>query len=302
VSLPRADALSPIDAATLWPQLHRLKTEVIATRVGENMLFRAGLAATGLGNLPRLPRTLVLGVRRGLSYRGVIVARELAGGAAWQVVSLRIARVTDDEAVAGLLVSAGNEIAMRSGRAFFLRYSESSPHEDGILHGAMTAYTREHLFATPNVGDRTLRTEFRPIDRRDRAGLFRLYCEVVPDTIRRVEAPTQAEWRGVFDSYDLEHEWVHDSEGRLHAWVGIGEHEARMLCDGAVWEEGLTLIHRRAGQVSSLVVGEHQERLAGLADECGFVPLGTRMVAARQLAARNPLKEAARVRSYPVPN
>ena len=79
MSLPRADALSPIDAATLWPQLHRLKTEVIATRVGENMLLGAGLAATGLGHLPRLPRTLVLGIRRGLRYRGVLVARELAG-------------------------------------------------------------------------------------------------------------------------------------------------------------------------------------------------------------------------------
>ena len=302
MSLPRADALSPIDAATLWPQLHRLKTEVVATRVGENMLFRAGLAATGLGNLPRLPRTLVLGVRRGLGYRAVMVARELAGGAAWEVVSLRIARVTDEEAVAALLVSAGNEVALRGGRSIFLRYSEASPHEDGILHGGMTVYTREHLFATPAVRDRNLDTPYRPIDRHDRPALFRLYCGVVPEAVRRVEAPTQTEWRAVFDSYDLEREWVYDNDGQLHAWVGIGEHEARMMCDGRAWEEGLTVIHRRAGQPGSLVVGEYQERLAGLADDCGFVALGTRMVAARQLAARNPLKEAARVRSYPVPN
>ena len=302
MSLPRADSLSPIDAATLWPQLHRLKTEVIATRVGENMLFRAGLAATGLGNLPRLPRTLVLGVRRGLSYRGVIVARALAGGTAWEVVSLRIARVTDEEAVAGLLVSAGNEVAIRSGRTIFLRYAESSPHEAGILHGGMTAYTREQLFATPAVADRQLATPFRPMERQDRSALFRLYCEVVPEAVRRVEAATQPEWRAVFDSYDLEREWVCETDGQLHAWVGIGEHEARMICDGRACEEGLTLIHRRAGQPGSLVVGEYQERMARLADECGFVALGTRVVAARQLAARNPLKEAARVRSYPVPN
>ena len=51
----RADTLSPIDAATLWPQLHRLDTEVIATRGGENLLVTCGLAATGLTRLPRIP-------------------------------------------------------------------------------------------------------------------------------------------------------------------------------------------------------------------------------------------------------
>ena len=73
----RAEPLSPIDAATLWPQLGRLNTEVIATRGGENLLVSSGLAATGLTHLPHVPRTSVLGVRRGLGYRGVCVARDI---------------------------------------------------------------------------------------------------------------------------------------------------------------------------------------------------------------------------------
>ena len=79
----RAEPLSPIDAATLWPQLRRLATEVVATRAGENLLLSSGLAATGLTHLPRMPRTVVVGLRRGLNYRGVLVGRELAGGAGW---------------------------------------------------------------------------------------------------------------------------------------------------------------------------------------------------------------------------
>ena len=60
----RAEPLSPIDTATLWPQLHHLATEVIATRGGENLLVSSGLAATGLTRLPRMPRTIVLGLKR----------------------------------------------------------------------------------------------------------------------------------------------------------------------------------------------------------------------------------------------
>lgn len=302
MSPPRADALSPIDAATLWPQLHRLKTEVIATRVGENMLFRAGLAATGLGKLPTLPRTAVLGMKRGLKYRGVLVARELAGGAGWEVVSLRTARVVDEEAVAGLLVSTAEEAVLRGGRTLYARYAEGSPHEDGIIHGGLAAYGREQLFATPPVPGREAPTAFRQVEARDRAAIFRLYCRAVPEQVRRAEAVTQQQWRAVFDSYDCEEEYVLDGDDALLAWVGIGEHESRIMCETDAWEDALTLVHRHAGQPGSLVVSEYQERLAELAEACGFVPLGTRLVAARQLAQRNPLKEAARVRSFPVPN
>jgi hypothetical protein len=237
-----------------------------------------------------------------LSYRGVLVARELAGGAGWEVVSLRIARVTDPEAIAGLLTSAASEAALRGARTLYLRYAEGSTHEDGILHGGFAGYTREHLFATPTAPGRPSPVPFRKAGSRDRAAIFRLYCRVVPEAVRRAEAVTQQQWRAVFDSYDCEEEHVSDGEETLRGWVGIGEHEARMMCDGGGWDDGLTLVHRRAKKPGSLVVGEYQEYLASLAEDCGFVPLGTRVVAARQLALRNPLKEAAAVRSYPVPN
>src|SRR5262245_31941694 len=115
-----AEPLSPIDAATLWPQLGRLDTEIVATRGGENLLVSSGLAATGLTRLPKIPRTVVLGTRRGLGYRGVGVARELAGGAGWEIVSLRISRPKDDEVVVALCEGVCYEVAGRGGRTVYL--------------------------------------------------------------------------------------------------------------------------------------------------------------------------------------
>src|SRR6185503_10792169 len=158
----RADPLSPIDAAALWPQLRRLSTEVVATRAGENLLVASGLAAAGITNLPRMPRTVVAGVKRGLSYRGVVVARELAGGAGWEVVSLRIAREKDDEAVTALLGCAGLEVARRGGRTLYLRYPEGSPHGDACRRSGLLPYKQEHLYALPVWGARPGVTSFRP--------------------------------------------------------------------------------------------------------------------------------------------
>jgi hypothetical protein len=308
VSELQADILSPIDAATLWPQLHRLDTEVVATRVGDHLLLRAGLAATGLGKLPKFPRTAVLGIRRGLSYRGVMVSRELAGGAAWEGVSLRIARETDDDAVTVLISAAGRETARRGGRIFFLRYAEGSPHEEAILRGGLTPYLKEELHALPRstgaAGPRT--TAFRTARRHDIAGVFRLYCRAVPESVRRVEAPTQREWAAVLDSYDCDHQHVADGQGALVAWAGSGEHEARILetGDDSARADAFSLVEHSLSQPATLVIAEFQDALRRDAAAREYTALGTRIVAARQLAAYNSLKEAARVRSesFPVPN
>ena len=134
-----AETLSPIDAATLWPQLPRLDTEVIATRGGENLFVTSGLAATGLTRLPRiarLPRTAVLGVKRGLGYRGVLVSararrRRRLGNA--RPAARRATK--DDDAIIALVDGAAGETARRGGRTMYLRYAEGSPHGDAIAPG-----------------------------------------------------------------------------------------------------------------------------------------------------------------------
>lgn len=290
----RADSLSPLDAATLWPQLSRLDTEVVATRSGERLLVTSGMAATGLSNLPRATRTSVLGLRRGLRYRGVIVVRELAGGATWEVVSLRLARDMDREAVRCLVSCAAEDTVKRGGRRITMRYAEGSPHEDDIIGGGLRPYVQETLYALPsNPGP--MPASFRPIARPDRAALFRLYNKAVPASIRQQEALTQQEWRAIHGSYDPTKEWVHDAPTGLVAWIGAGTREVRILSDSAeagIMDDMLQLVESQPTGAATLVIAEYQPELARAAEERGYALMGTRLVSARRMAILNSLKEA----------
>ena len=299
----RAETLSPIDAATLWPQLHRLDTEVIATRGGENLLVSSGLAATGITRLPRIPRTSVVGLRRGLSYRGVAAARQLAGGAGWEVVSLRIARPKDDEAVTALLEALSKEVAVRQGRSLYLRYAEGSPHAAALRMAGFFAYRLERLYALAHTGH--AESAFRPATRGDRHAIFRLYCRAVPEMVRRHEAPTQQEFRAVLDSLDTSRDFVLDGPGRLAAWAGIGEREVYVLIDGEAGcvDATLDFIEAHAPRHGSLVITEHQPDIESAAAGREYPALGVRLMCAKRLALLNPLKEVVAVPgdSYPVP-
>ena len=291
----RAEPLSPLDAATLWAQLHRLDTEVIATRSVDHLMISAGLAATGLTHLPRMPKTAVFGVKRGLGYRGVVVIRELAGGAGWEVVSLRLARDKDDEAVVALLTAACNETAHRVSRTIYLRIAEGSPHIAAVRRSGIMAYTLEHLYAASALEVAPLESPFRSATAPDRHAIFRLYCRTVPEHIRRHEATTQQEWRAVLDSYDCDREFVLEQDGVLHAWVGAGPREARMLLDGndaSSIPSAFDLVETKVGRHGIVVLAEHQLAEQRLAAERGYTALGTRLTCARRLAIRNPLKEA----------
>jgi hypothetical protein len=295
-----AEPLSPLDAAALWPQLRRLSTEVLSTRAGENLLLASGLAMTGLTNLPRMPRTIVLGVRRGLGYRGVAVVRQLAGGAAWEAVSLRIAREKDDEAVVGLLSAAGPEAARRGGRTLFVRLAEGSPHAPAIQRAGLLPYREETALAVRHPGQRGPETLFRAAGRADRPGIFRLYCRAVPAHVRRVEAPTQQEWRAVLDSYDCERELVLDGGATIAGWAGLGDRECRALLDPSA--EGaqdalLDICEAHGPRHATLVVPNDDESLLRHALDRGYPALGVRVVCARKLAALSPVKEAVAVPS-----
>lgn len=301
-----AEPLSPIDAATLWPQLHRLDTEVIALRGGQNLLVSSGLAATGITRLPKVPRTAVVGLRRGLSYRGVAVARQLAGGAGWDVASLRIGRPKDDEAVAALLAGLSREVALRGGRILYLRYAEGSPHGAALRRAGFYASRVERLYALRSErAAASPNNPFRPAHRSDRAGIFRLYCRAVPEPVRRNEAPGLQEFRAVLDSFDCEQEFVADGDGGLVGWAGLGEREAHLLLaeGGRLIDAALDVVEAHAPRHGTLVVAEHQPALETAAQARGYPALGVRLMCARRLAKAETLKEVAAVpvESFPVP-
>ncbi len=303
----RADCLSPIDTATLWPQLGRLCTEVVATRSAEHLLLNSALAATGLANLARMPRTVVLGVKRGLGYRGVLVARELDGGAAWEAISLRLARPQDDDTVSALAGAVAVEVARRGGRTLYMRIPHGSVHIDAVRKTGLTAYGEELLLGMPGHHSHARQTTFRPGGRNDRQAIFRLYCRVVPENVRRQEAPTQQDWRALHGSYDCDREYVLEGDGAVDAWVGIGPREAYVLADGdveGVHDALLDLIEAHDGRHATLVATQYQFDLQRRAEERGYTALGTRLVCARRLAALHTLKEvaAAGIETAPLPN
>ncbi len=296
----RADPLSPLDAATLWPQLGRLATEVVAMNSAENVFVASTLAATGITHLPRMPRTVVVGIRRGLTYRGILVGRELDGGAAWEVVSLRLRRDKDDDVVTALLTGTGLEMARRGGRTLFLRAPEGSPHTQALHRGGLLSFREELLYAIRGRDSSIVESPFRPMTRPDRPGVFRLYCRAVPQHVRRIEAPTQQGWRAVIGAYDCDREFVATGEKGVIAWAGFGPRECRLLIDSTLAglaETALTLVEGQASRHGTLVLDLEQSDLQHIAAERGYTALGVRLVFARQLAALNPLKEMVAVQA-----
>lgn len=300
-----AEPLSPLDAAALWPQLGRLSTEVIATRHGESLLVKSGLAAAHLTNLPKVRRTMVMGMRKGLGYRGVLIARELSGGIAWEVVSLRLARETDDEAIEALLAATAKEVLVRSGHTLYLRYAEGSPHQTAIRHGGFVSYVSETLFAPPPPTAPPGMAALRDIQKSDAYAVFRLYCQACPEAVRRYEAPTFEAWAGAHDAFDVAGEFVAGEEGSLTLWVGLGEREGRLFvrdADKSLTAAALSAIETGVGRSGTLVAYQYQEMVARAALERGYTELGTRMVCARSLAIAQTLAERVAVsETRPIP-
>jgi hypothetical protein len=167
----------------------------------------------------------------------------------------------------------------------------------------MYAYRLEHLYAIP-PSPRQSQTLFRPTDRSDRHGIFRLYCGAVPENVRRHEAPTQQEWRAVLDSFDCNREFVLDREGSPAAWVGIGDREAHLLVEGmqeGVVDAALDLVETASGRNGSVVIAEHQGDIEHNVVARGYTELGVRLMCARRLAVMNSLKEAVAVPAESVP-
>jgi hypothetical protein len=219
-------------------------------------------------------------------------------------MSLRIAREKDDEAVVALLSGAGLEVARRGGRTLYLREAEGSPHSRAIRRAGLMEYQRERLYALPQTPSRTAETMFRPATGLDRHGVFRLYCRAVPEAVRRQEAPTQQDWRGVLNSYDCDREFVVERDGAIAGWVGISERESRTFFDGAVEglaDAALNLIESQSSRHGVLVIGSDQGGLEHNASARGYTELGVRLVCARRLAALNSLKEVVAVPAPTLP-
>jgi hypothetical protein len=178
-----------------------------------------------------------------------------------------------------------------------MRGAEGSPHARAIRRGGMMAVRLERLYAVRRRPSEGAIAGFRPARSGDRHAIFRLYCRAVPEHVRRNEAPTSQDWRALVDSFDIEREFVAESERGLAGWVAFADRECRVLIDSAVEgmaDTALDLVESLSARHGTLVLGEDQVDLEHRAAERrAYAQLGVRLVYARRLAALNPLKEVA---------
>lgn len=144
----------------------------------------------------------------------------------------------------------------------------------------------------------------RPQQRSDAFGLLQLYLSCTPKMVQMAEGKRSQSWEVAGQGFGQRlarrprvQRWVVEAEGRKVAWLQVhaqrrGSHAVRLLVDdraGQLLEPlldfALTQLAGQAAPGVALRVREHQERLIGLLEQRGFVPVETSLVMVKQLAA-----------------
>lgn len=243
---------------------------------------------------------------RGSTLRGLISARRRSSNAAWEVDCL--INASDDDSVCLSLLDRVSEQAGR-GRAekIFLRLAVDSDVVPIARRAGFQSCVIEDRYqhAGPVSAELVDRPAGRsgarstpPLRRRSRADaypLFQLYNVAVPESVRRAEAATFAEWLAAQERHWLGRrsaQLVLDRGGHLSAWI-------RIVPDGDIGRFDL-LVHpreldlepllmaalarlRRQGVLLTLVP-EYQEPLARLLEHLGFERQDQYVVMAKRTA------------------
>lgn len=164
-----------------------------------------------LGRRPEGPRLLDSGIApwfsfasgrhtwisvQGQAIRALVSARQRGNHTAWEVDCL-IAATEDEGVIIGLL----EQVAAAAGHAgvlrIFLRLENGSDLLSPARRAGFIPYADEQLFRAEGAVNATaLRGEFNalPYQTSDSFALYRLYNAAVPETVRRLEAPTFQHW------------------------------------------------------------------------------------------------------------
>lgn len=151
--------------------------------------------------------------------RGLVGARRRGGRQAWEIDYLVDATERRD-ALPGLLECALLDASRAAVEKLFLRLEAASDLIEVVREVGFLPYRQETLFeGRPAAGRDGVSP--RPAATSDAYPLFRLYCEATPETVRRYEAATYAEWLAA-----QERAWqrnavqlITESNGRIDASV-----------------------------------------------------------------------------------
>jgi hypothetical protein len=230
---------------------------------------------------------------RGSTLRGLISARRRSSNAAWEVDCL--INAADEESVCMSLLDRVSEEAGRGGaEKIFLRLAADSGIVSIARRAGFARCVVENLYAhqgpvpaerLDGQAPRSRAGSTLPLRRRSRADaypLFQLYNVAVPESVRRVEAATFAEWLAAQERHWLTRrsiQLVLERDGYLGAWI-------RTAADGDVGRFDLLAHPRELDLLEPLLIAalarlpgqgilltlvpEYQEPLARLLESTGF--------------------------------
>jgi hypothetical protein len=138
---------------------------------------------------------------QGQTVQGLISARQRGNRTAWEIDCLVAA--TDDEYRIANLFDQVTAAAGASGvTRIFLRLEIGSDLMSAARRAGFIAYSEEVLYRSDNAEGHTETSaglQLEPRKAADTFALYRLYNAVVPEPIRRLEAPTYQLWQGAVE-------------------------------------------------------------------------------------------------------
>ncbi|HLF71019.1 MAG TPA: hypothetical protein VI759_02555 [Dehalococcoidia bacterium] len=155
--------------------------------------------------------------------QGLVTVRRRGGREAWEVDYL-VDATEGNEKLSHLLDAAIVAAGKRGAEKLFLRLESSSDMLPSVLESGFHAYQEEALLTNAGPIDAP-RVELRPLAPSDSYLLYRLYSATTPESTRRSEAATFAEWHAAQERQWLKgaSEFVYEKDGAVHAAVSIAK-------------------------------------------------------------------------------
>ncbi|HZP57225.1 MAG TPA: hypothetical protein VFC53_06690 [Dehalococcoidia bacterium] len=197
---------------------------------------------------------------KGATLRGLISARKRGSKLAWEVDCLIDATEDDTAVLLGLFDQVTHAAGKSGALRVFLRVPAGSHAERMASRCEFAPYLRERVWRRDLAG---VAAEASPLVRRRAKGdlypLFRLYNEVVPERVRKIEAMTLAEWTAAQEHLGRTSHYVLEGEGRLRGSLRVAADgdlgRFEVLADGAGLEPLLdTALAKLANRARAFVL------------------------------------------------
>jgi hypothetical protein len=149
--------------------------------------------------------------------QGLVGARQRGGADAWEIDYL-LDTTKDRDVAVELLEYTTFEAGKEGAQKLFLRLASNSELLEPVRKAGFLPYQEETLLARVGPGDAEPEA-MRQSVASDSYPLFRLYCSSAPETTRRLEAATFAEWHSAQERRWLKNglQLIAEREGRVVA-------------------------------------------------------------------------------------